>query len=295
MNRFHSYLAAALLASSALSPAKAADAQVKIPEPKILESACPPICDPNRKRTELPPPLPPATGVPSGPQGDTWDSIAKLPDFSGAWVYDPYPNQTNTKEPVPLLPEYAAKLAKQRAISASAGDVPAYAYHCMPRGVPEIMQVVTRAYEFVITPGLIALIPQNNELRFIYMDGRKAPPNVKKTYNGFSVGHWENDTLVVDTSEIRPHTDIFYGFPGGTQQHVTERFKRLSHEKLQDDTIVEDPTALTAPYAFTRTFTLAPIPITDESCLQNNRDLGPDGKQQFDLTPPKELQEQMKK
>ena len=166
------------------------------------------------------------------------------------------------------------------------GDVPAYAYHCMPRGVPEIMQVVTRSYEFVLTPGLIAIIPQNNELRWVYMDGRKMPADWKKSYNGFSIGHWEGEMLVVETIGIRPNTDMFYGFPGGTQQHVLERFKRIGNETLQYDTTIEDPTALASPYTFRRTFTRSPTPISDESCLQNNRDVGPDGKQQFDLTPP---------
>lgn len=255
-------------------------------EPKVLTSACPPICDPNRKLPVLPLPLPAPTGIPTGPQGDTWESLAKIADFRGAWVYDPRPTQVSSNAPVPLLPEFAKKFAKQYELSKSGGDVPAAAYHCMPRGVPEIMQVVTRTYEFVMTPGLITIIPQNNELRFVYMDGRKRPADMKKTVNGFSVGHWENDMLVIDTSWISPGTDMFYGFVGGSQQHVTERFKRIAHEKLQDDTTVEDPTALTAPYNYTRTYSLTPYPITDESCLQNNRDLGPDGKQQFDLTPP---------
>jgi hypothetical protein len=288
MDRRHCLLAAAtLLGFAVLSQGRTQAAGTpKIPEPKVLTSACPPICDPNRARPKPPPPLPEPTGVPSGPQGDTWQSLAKLPDFSGAWVYDPYPNQLSDKEIIPLLPPYQKKLDEQREISKTGGDVPAYAYHCMPRGVPEIMQVVTRAYEFVMTPGLIAIIPQNNELRFVYMDGRKMPADWKKSYNGFSTGHWEGDMLVVDTVGIRPHTDMFYGFPGGTQQHVVERFKRISHDQLQNDTTVDDPTALSAPYTFGRTYSLSPIPITDESCLQNNRDLGPDGKQRFDLTPP---------
>ena len=95
--------------------------------------------------------------------------------------------------------------------------------------------------------------------------------------------------MVIETTGIAPGTDMFYGFTGGSQQRVLERYRKISGNKLQADTTVDDPTALTAPYTFTRTYTKIPFPVTEEICLQNNRDLSPDGKQQFDLTPPPEI------
>jgi hypothetical protein len=261
-----------------------ADAQAADPD---APTACPPVCTPKHKAVPPPPPLPAVAGKPSGPQGDNWQSLALLPDFSGSWIYDLHPAQVSADntEIVPLLPGFAERLAHQRALSRAGSDIPAAAYHCMPRGVPEVMELVTRAYEFLLTPGLVTIVPQNNEARFVYTDGRKPPANVKRSWNGYSVGHWEGAMLVVDTTAIRPGTDMFYGFPGGTEQRVIERFKRISDAKMQSDTTVIDPTALSKPYTFTRTYTRTPFPISEEVCLQNNRDLARAPKQQFDFTP----------
>lgn len=242
---------------------------------------------PRRKMPPPPPLLPDVTGQPSGPQGDSWDALAKTPDFSGSWLYDMHPAQVTSGEFVPLTPPFVKKMDEQRARSKVGGDIPAAAYHCMPRGVPEIMQLVTRIYEFLPTPGLITIIPQNNEVRFVYMDGRKHPEKGKLTENGHSVGHWEGDMLVIDTVDIKPGTDMFYGFPGGSKQHVLERFRLTAENHLQTDITMTDPTSLTKPYTYSRTYTRhKEWPMTEEICLQNNRDLSDQGTQQFDLTPP---------
>lgn len=82
--------------------------------------------------------------------------------------------------------------------------------------------------------------------REIWMDGRAHPDNLKPTYHGHSIGHWEGDTLVVDTvgfnekmwfdAEGSPHTE---------QLHLVERFTRLSLEQLKYEITVDDPGAYT--------------------------------------------------
>lgn len=86
--------------------------------------------------------------------------------------------------------------------------------------------------------------------REIWMDGRAHPANVKPTYHGHSIGHWEGDTLVVDTvgfnekmwfdTEGSPHTE---------QLHLVERFTRESLERLKYEITIEDPGAYTAPWS----------------------------------------------
>ncbi|MGV3593509.1 MAG: hypothetical protein ACO1PZ_17630 [Gammaproteobacteria bacterium] len=86
--------------------------------------------------------------------------------------------------------------------------------------------------------------------REIWMDGRGHPEDLKPTYHGHSIGHWEGDTLVVDTigfnekmwfdAEGSPHTE---------QLHLVEKFTRLSLERLKYEITVDDPGAYTAPWS----------------------------------------------
>jgi hypothetical protein len=82
--------------------------------------------------------------------------------------------------------------------------------------------------------------------REIFMDGREHPANLKPTYHGHSIGHWEGDTLVVDTvgfNEKMWFDDV--GSPHTTQLHLTERFTRVSLERLDYQVTVDDPGAYT--------------------------------------------------
>ena len=217
-----------------------------------------------------------------------WQEVATFPDWSGIWVNDAHtPQISNPKEIIPLTPPYAKKMAASRAVVG--GDHPAYAYHCMPRGVPALMESAFRAYEFLFTPGLLTITPQNNEVRFVYMDGRRHTPEVKPSYNGHSIGHWEGATLIVDTVSVKRGSELFYGFTSAGDRHVVERFHREG-EKLINDKTLEDSAALSQPYSYRFTATRNTTPIREEICLQNNRDLDPvTGKQYFNLTPPPEL------
>ncbi len=85
--------------------------------------------------------------------------------------------------------------------------------------------------------------------REIYMDGREHPDNLKPTYHGHSIGHWEGDTLVVDTvgfNEKMWFDDV--GSPHTTQLHLSERFTRVSRERLDYQITIDDPGAYTQPW-----------------------------------------------
>lgn len=219
----------------------------------------------------------------------TYGDLAKLPDYSGTWLYDPHRTQVASGEPIPLTPAFQKKMDAIHAINKTGGDVPARAYHCMPRGVPEVMELITRLYEFMVTPGLVTVIPQNNEVRFIYTDGRGHPDKTRYSYNGHSIGHWEGDKLVIDTNSIAQGVDMFYGFPSGGKMHVVERLYPAGPDKLQMDKMVEDSVTLTAPYGYSRSYTRhREWQVLEEICVQNNRDLDPNsGGQTFNLEMPK--------
>ena len=124
---------------------------------------------------------------------------------------------------------------------------------CKPSPGP---REVATAYgtQFVEFPEMqkIYIFPTGGPRHFreIWLDGRDHPEDVKPTYHGHSIGHWEGDTLVVDTvgfnekmwfdSDGSPHTE---------QLHLIEKFTRVSRERLKYELTVEDPGAYTAPWS----------------------------------------------
>src|ERR1041384_2758551 len=100
------------------------------------------------------------------------------------------------------------------------------------------------------TPKLVVIAwGSNYGLRFIYMDGRKLPPqgDVQPWWYGYSVGHWEGDTLVVETNNLRGAEDSVNdgwldvnGSPYSQQAKFTERIRRPTFGHLIIDTTVDD-------------------------------------------------------
>jgi hypothetical protein len=85
--------------------------------------------------------------------------------------------------------------------------------------------------------------------RTIYLDGRKHPEKLEPSYYGHSIGHWEGDTLVVDTVGFN---ERFWwdrsGLPHTTQLHTLERFTRVDLDTLRYELTIDDPGAYTAPF-----------------------------------------------
>jgi hypothetical protein len=149
---------------------------------------------------------------------------------------------------------WAAQLRKQR-MSTNSKDNPDA--NCMPMGIPQFhMQPQPR--KIVQTPTLILISYEANYgLRYIYMDGRKLPPQGEPQpwWYGYSVGRWEGDTLVVETNNLRGAEsgpfdgwlDV-HGSPYSEQAKFTERFRRPIFGKLEIDIALEDPKAYTKPF-----------------------------------------------
>jgi hypothetical protein len=129
--------------------------------------------------------------------------------------------------------------------------------NCLPMGITQFhMQPQPR--KIVQTANLILIVYEANYgLRYIYTDGRKLPPqgDPLSWWYGYSVGHWEGDTLVVETNNLRGADtgandgwlDV-RGSPYSEQAHFTERFRRPTFGKLEIDVKVEDPKSYTKPF-----------------------------------------------
>jgi hypothetical protein len=96
----------------------------------------------------------------------------------------------------------------------------------------------------------------NDALRRVYMDGRKPSPKVldDPTYAGYSTGHWEGDTLVVDTVALRDDTFIEGFTPHSDAMTVHERIRFKEPGLLEDRITVIDPKALTKPWETVKTY-----------------------------------------
>jgi hypothetical protein len=119
---------------------------------------------------------------------------------------------------------------------------------CVPLGVP---QTFVTPYPFQIVQKqnfLMMLFEYPNTFRFIPLDGRPHSADPDPTWMGESVGHWDGDTLVVDTIGFNEKTEVS-GYMHTSALHVVERYRRVA-EGLQYDVTVEDPNVFQKPWVF---------------------------------------------
>ena len=145
-----------------------------------------------------------------------------------------------------LTPAYAEQLADYRQVQArdEIGHIPTDNW--VASGMPAIM-AQPYPIEILFTPGKVTiLIEAYSQWRQIFTDGRPHPVAPDLTANGHSIGHWEDGTLVVDTVGFSTHT--FLGTPGmrhSAKMHIVERFRLVSPDRLEIETTITDPEALT--------------------------------------------------
>ena len=172
--------------------------------------------------------------------------------------------------PLPIRPE-AAALAEQRR-AAGGKDNPEAT--CLPMG---IMQFHTQGAprKFVQTPDvLVILYEASMGIRQIFTDGREFPSNDPQPWwYGYSIGHWDDDTLVVVTKGLRGDEwlDIF-GTPLSDAATYTERFRRVNYGRMEIDVTVDDPKNYTAPWTVRVNQRIMPEQeLLEFVCNENNR------------------------
>jgi hypothetical protein len=179
-------------------------------------------------------------------------------------------------ETLPLTPDAqkikAARLAK---------DDPEA--NCLPTGVPRLAPFPWR---IVQTPTHTFFLYEGNihSYRQIFMDGRKHPANPDPTWYGHSVGHWDNDTLVIDTIGFNDRFWFdFVGHPHTEQLHTVERYTRTNLETMTEEVTIDDPGSYKNPFTIVSSHRLLPgDELMEYICQENNRDvkhiLGPAGR-----------------
>lgn len=116
-------------------------------------------------------------------------------------------------------------------------------------GYPMMMNSGT-PIAFVITPELVLIANAYNEIRYIYTDGRPMPAedDMWPTTWGTSIGHWEGDSLVVETRMVKDPSQFFQAAPPFSEAAVYEERFTLDGERLLMEFTVTDPTTLREPY-----------------------------------------------
>jgi hypothetical protein len=188
------------------------------------------------------------------PQAKDWADLGKLPDWSGVWT----PSQTDQdarmkSNPIPWNPKAAAKISKLEAAE-NAGNPKGLFVDCLPESMPSWMLITHNALEFLFTPGRVTVLGEadGNRLRRIYTDGRGHPADPDPSFHGHSIGHWEGQTLVVDTVGILPETYIAsseaVGLPNDGDLHVIEHLHLVGPDTMHDDLEIIAPHVLTKPW-----------------------------------------------
>jgi hypothetical protein len=211
-----------------------------------------------RKRT------PPQTG----PTPRTADGN---PNLSGVWNGndDPYP------EDPPYLPA-AAELSKKWLAENFKNDP---GVRCIPG---DALLQGSSTWRIVQTPTLLVTIVEGPPFaRQVYLDGRSHPnvdnPTLNNpTWMGHSIGHWEGDTLVVDTVGFNDRGTVG-GAPNPRSEklHVTERYRRPDFGHLEIEFTIDDPGTYSKPWKIHNTWDLAPKgeEVLEYICAENNKDL----------------------
>ena len=152
-----------------------------------------------------------------------------------------------------------------------------YGVHCLPWGYVRSWGTPYPAEIFQRPEKMAILFEQNNMFHVVPTDGRDHPKQLYPSWLGDSVGHWEGDTLVVDTLGFNGQTWLDTEPERLTSDalHVVERFSRPDFDHIRYEVTVSDPKMYTQPWTNTRVFVLMKPgqELLEYSCEENNKDL----------------------
>jgi hypothetical protein len=198
------------------------------------------------------------------------------PDLSGLWAGGP-------SGPVPYIVDViqdikdeaifkpAAEALFQKRLADLGRDWPPR--HCLPIG-PAHGLVGT--YRIIQSPNVVALLfnsEMGDDYRQIFLDGRELPRDPNPTWQGYSVGRWEGDTLVIETTGFNDRSWLdMAGHPHSERLHMTERLRRIDFGHLQFQVTFDDPETMTMPVTLQRIRNYSADTDMLEGVCENERD-----------------------
>ena len=156
---------------------------------------------------------------------------------------------------------------------------------CLPSGMPRMMGMIY-GMELLQTAGQITITSEfMSTSRRIWLDMKSHPDpeELDPTFAGHSIGHWEGDTLVVDTVGVREDVRLDNtNMPISDKLHIVERFTQIEPGILQNEITIDDPKVFEAPWKQVRTYRYRPdLRLQEFVCTDNNRNVGADGAPSF--------------
>jgi hypothetical protein len=199
-------------------------------------------------------------------------------DYSSVWNDErDWNNRTSliTDPPDGHLPAMTPEGQKRREANAAARQRPAATpedralqERCITYGSPQMVAGYQSYYQVVQTPKSVVIMTEMiHDARAIPLDaGPHLPPAVRQWF-GDSRGHWEGDTLVVDTTNYKPRSFMSVS---SEQLHVIERFSRRAADTLQYEITINDPGTWTKPWSLMIPLKRSPKPVYEYACHEGN-------------------------
>jgi hypothetical protein len=202
-------------------------------------------------------------------------------DFNGVWNnanggihFDTENSRTRRGQKPPLRPDYMARWEKRWADADAGLATTDPTASCLPPGVPRFLTMVLPG-EILQTEQQLNWYAEFGEATMrIYLDGRAPPAELYPTFNGFSTGRWEGNSLVVTTVGLRVDTLVdTTGVPHSDQLTVTMRMTKVTPDFFEVGITLDDPVAFYEPWQTVKRYSRAPAGsyAQEYACLDGNR------------------------
>jgi hypothetical protein len=196
------------------------------------------------------------------------------PDLSGIWEADKYYLDASSlglePDDVVLTPE--GELLWQRERQARGAAV-----RCLPMSLPAMSGIPGFPFKVLHSTGVTTILYESfGGFRQVFTDGRRLPEDPNPTWVRYSVGTWEDDSLVVDTSGFNDAIALGLGggHPRSESLHIVERFRRRDFGHMEIRFTIDDPKVYKKPWRFTEEVHLLPdTELLEYVCDENERDL----------------------
>jgi len=202
-------------------------------------------------------------------------------DYSSVWTVErDWENRTSliTDPPDGRMPAMTPDAQKRRQTAQAALQHPAggpedrsLAERCITYGSPQLTAGYQSYYQLVQTPTAVAITTEMiHDVRIIPLDGRPHAPGAVQQWMGDSRGHWEGDTLVIDTTNYKPRAFMSVS---SDKLHVIERFSRSGPETLKYEITIDDPGAWIKPWSLMIPLRHSSKPVLEYACQEGNEGL----------------------
>jgi hypothetical protein len=200
--------------------------------------------------------------------------VAGKPDMTGLWRFnsDPYTNNVTVDLKTEEIDLSVVALYKQRMEDLGKDDPSVF--RCLPPGPRQIFAPASWV-RIVQTPSTIVMLYEDLLYRQIFMDGRELPKDPNPSFMGYSVGRWDGDTLVVESTGFNDRTWLdFGGHPHSESLKVTERIKRTNFGALEVEVRLEDRKFYARPWTVpARAEFVADTEMIEYVCNENQKDI----------------------